>query len=364
MPECVSLIPSRARVYKLTDPDPQQRRQPICLVGTSKTIPVEAIQQGHTPTPPGPRTLPTSYGYQRYIHILRTLCRHSPLTTWSSSPGKGKAVAETPSPSPSSSTEALELLYPEGRRSRHRTAESQLTSPFFRFCSLRLLDETEVGPSNTYPESVSASHPQVAEPAPFSGKPSPSPVLASERPPPTQGQDGRPRSAVPQPNPGWQADEEEQEQEPADDNDVYDYVKGAPTHYMVVDALRQFTTLTNTIPGMEARIAEGRCLLRRAETQLDKATTDARELAVTREYLETFLLAKMKKKQELWDGTGKMEKKTRKVRMEWLHAERRAAKEMRWREMNAMHRKHGIQEESFSEFAYVRGSCRGDQLVH
>ena len=222
------------------------------------------------------------------------------------------------------------------------------------------------GPSNTYPESVLVSHPQVpesealpnyppAEPVPFSGELSP--VSPSEHPSHgayNEAQDAR--GAVPAPEapiPGWQAEEEEDLDNAYDDD--YDYVKGAPSHYMVVDALRQFTTLVNTIPTMETRIAESRCLLKRTEILLEKATPDARELTVTREYLETFLLAKMKKKRELWDGTGKMEKQARKLRMEWLRAERKAENKKRWRKANELNKELGLKEEPFSAFAYVRG---------
>ena len=138
-----------------------------------------------------------------------------------------------------------------------------------------------------------------------------------------------------------------------------DYPKGAPNHYMVVDALRQFTTLVNAIPSIETCIAESRCLLQRTQTLLEKARPDASELTVTREYLETFLLGKMKQKRELWDGTGKMKKEARKVRMEWLRAERKAENEKRWKEANEFNKKHRLELEPFSAFAYV-SSRRGD----
>lgn len=119
---------------------------------------------------------------------------------------------------------------------------------------------------------------------------------------------------------------------------------------MVVDALRQFTTLTNTIPAMETRIAESCCLLQRAQNLLDKATPGARELTVTREYLETILLAKMKQKRELWDGTGRMEKPARKARMKWLLMQRRIEAEKKWAEVNENNRRDGHKPEPLSAF--------------
>lgn len=225
--------------------------------------------------------------------------------------------------------------------------------------SLCRLDEPVAGPSNTNPESGFVPHSEVAESVPFSGELSP--VPPSEYPShQANHEDEDTRSGAPPPeapNPGWKADEED---EPDDIYDNIDYPKGAPNHYMVVDALRQFTTLVNTIPSMETRIAECQCLLHRTETLLEKATPDAGELTVTREYLETFLLAKMKQKPELWDGTGMMQKEARKLRMEWLRAGRKAENEKRWKEANELNKKHGLKPEPFSAFAYVC-SCRGDE---
>lgn len=229
---------------------------------------------------------------------------------------------------------------------------------------LRWSDEPVAGPSN--PRSASMPHPEATEaealPDPRAAQPVPllSPVPPSEHPShEAHEEENTPNAAPPPeaPSPDWQADEGEEL------DDVYDgddYHKGAPTRYMVVDTLRQFTTLVNTIPSMKTLIAESRCLLQRTETLLEKATPDARELTVTREYVETFLLAKMKKKRELWDGTGKMQKKPRKFRMEWLRAERKAENEKSWKEANELNRQHGLQPEPFSAFAYVRG-CRGGE---
>ncbi|KAF8141226.1 hypothetical protein EV363DRAFT_1464958, partial [Boletus edulis] len=220
----------------------------------------------------------------------RMLRQRWPLTTLSSPLGKGKQATEAASPSPSN------------------------------------YDEPVAGPSNATPESPSTSHPD-------------------------NDNDTHNRASPPNaPNPGWQADEEEEYDSLFDH---VDYPQGAPTHYMVVDALRQFTTLVNTIPSTETRIAEGRCLLQRTEILLEKAMPDARELVVTREYLETFLLAKMKEKRELWDGTAKMGKKDRKLRMEWLRAERKAKNEQKWKEINELYKKKGLKPEPFSAFAYV-----------
>lgn len=216
------------------------------------------------------------------------------------------------------------------------------------------------GPSNTSPEGASTPHTEFAVSevllghlVSLSGGLSPAPP--SE--PPHQGHDEDTCNGAAPPaasNPGWQADEEDE----ADDfEDDIDYPKGAPTHYMVVDALRQFTTLVDTIPSLETRIAENRCLLKRAETLLERAMPDAREMVVTREYLETFLLGKMKQKRELWDGTARMPKQDRKLRMEWLRAVRKAENEKKWRETNELYRKHGLKPLPFSAFAYVR--CRG-----
>ncbi|KAF8435005.1 hypothetical protein L210DRAFT_402597 [Boletus edulis BED1] len=244
--------------------------------------------------------------------------------------GKGKQAAEAASPSPSSSEEALELLYPND------------------------YDEPVAGPSNATPESPSTSHPVVAQPTvPSDHPPVSSGEIFSVTPPEhlPHDNDTHNRASPPNaPNPGWQADEEEEYDSLFDH---VDYPQGAPTHYMVVDALRQFTTLVNTIPSTETRIAEGRCLLQRTEILLEKAMPDARELVVTREYLETFLLAKMKEKRELWDGTAKMGKKDRKLRMEWLRAERKAKNEQKWKEINELYKKKGLKPEPFSAFAYV-----------
>lgn len=204
------------------------------------------------------------------------------------------------------------------------------------------------------------AHPEAAEFISFSGELSPVPAEHSSHQLYSEDEDARGGAPLPEaPNPGWHADEEDE----YDEHDEVDYPKGAPNHYMVVDALRQFTTLVNTTPSMETRIAESRCLFRRIETFLEKATPDARELAVTREYLETFLLAKMKQKRELWDGTGRMKKEDRKLRMEWLRAERKAENEKRWKVANELNKRHGLEPEPFSAFAYVR-SCRGDETCN
>ncbi|KAF8550253.1 hypothetical protein OG21DRAFT_1487918 [Imleria badia] len=244
---------------------------------------------------------------------------------------KGKPVAEAASPSPSSSSEALEqLLYPE--------------------------DEPVAGPSNTNPESASAPDYEYAEsvevpdyPVSVSGELSPAPPSEPSHQVHDEGEDTHRGDAPPEAsNPGWRADEEDDDDD--FDHDI-DYPKGAPTHYMVVDALRQFTTLVDTIPTMETRIAENRCLLKRTETLLEKAMPDARELVVTREYLETFLLGKMKQKRELWDGTARMQKQDRKLRMGWLRAARKEANEKKWRETNELYKKHGLKPLPFSAFA-------------
>ena len=168
------------------------------------------------------------------------------------------------------------------------------------------------------------------------------------------------RTAAPPPEdtaPVWRAEGDEDEQE----DDGYDedaYLIGAPNLWMVKDALRQFTTLADTIPTMEARMAEHRCLLRRTKNLLEKATPDARELTVTREYLETFVLARMKAKRELWDGTGKMDKQNRKIRMEWLRAERKVEGEKKWRTENEEHKKRNLEPVPLSAFLYVRDLSR------
>lgn len=229
---------------------------------------------------------------------------------------------------------------------------------------LRLLDEPVAGPSNTNPESAPAPHPEVSESEALQDHPQPEPIPfpgeLSPVPPSehssyeAHNEDEDTRSAAPPPeapDPDWQANEEEE-------FDDYDYLKSIPNRHMVVDSLRQFTTLVNTIPSMKTRIAESRCLLQRTQTLLEKATPDTRELTVTREYLETFLMAKMKKKRELWDGTGKMKKEARKPRMEWLRAERKAENEKRWKEANELNKRHGFKPEPFSAFAYVRQLLR------
>ncbi|KAN0075224.1 hypothetical protein V8E55_011247 [Tylopilus felleus] len=261
--------------------------------------------------------------------------------------------ADNPSPSPETPKRSVLKKFHKG------TSSSLPLVPGTPKVRTTPKDEPAAGPSNINP----APHAEVAEPEALVDHP----VSLSGQVPPTlppgpphqvHSQEANRHDGVVLPktsNPGWRADEEDQ---PEDTYDDVDYPKGAPTHYMVVDALRQFTTLVNTIPSMETRIAESRCLLQRAETMLDKAIPDARELVVTREYLETFLLGKMKQKRELWDGTAKMNKQDRKLRMEWLRAERKAENEKRWREANELYRKYGLKPEPFSAFAYVR-SRRG-----
>jgi len=46
-----------------------------------------------------------------------------------------------------------------------------------------------------------------------------------------------------------------------------------------------------------------------------------------------------------------MKKEARKVRMEWLRAERKAENEKRWKEANEFNKKHGLEPEPFSAFA-------------
>jgi hypothetical protein len=127
--------------------------------------------------------------------------------------------------------------------------------------------------------------------------------------------------------------------------------EGGPDENMVVDALRQFTTLVNTVPTIESRIAESQRLLDRTGTILDKTTPDLRELCVTREYVEVFLMGKMKEKKELWDGTGNMKKGPRKFRMEWLRSERKAESVKRWQEANKMNAAHNVSLAPYELFA-------------
>ncbi|KAG8221294.1 hypothetical protein J3R82DRAFT_1460 [Butyriboletus roseoflavus] len=322
------------------------KREVVRAVGKTEDI-IRRLMRKHprgVPVPEGPDNHPSASSAPPKRNVLKKSRKGtlspSPIPETSGActdpKGKGKLVPEVASSSSLSSTEALEqLLYVE--------------------------DEPVAGPSNTNLGSISLPHLEATEaealPDHRTAQLVPLPEILSPVPPSehpsreAQHEDENTRSAAPPPevlNPDLQADEGEEL------DDVYDgdvYPKGAPTRYMVVDTLRQFTTLVNTIPAMKTRIAESRCILQRTESLLEKATPDARELTVTREYLETFLLAKMKKKRELWDGTGKMEKKARKFRMEWLRAERKAENVKRWKEANELNRQHGLKPEPFSAFA-------------
>lgn len=135
-----------------------------------------------------------------------------------------------------------------------------------------------------------------------------------------------------------------------DEDDDWPRVEEGPNEHVIVDTLRQFTTLVNTVPVIEARIAETQHLLDRAAAILKETTPDVRELCATREHLELFLMAKMKRKKELWDGTAMMKKDGRKFRMEWLKHERKEKGMEEWKETNKDLEERGYSPEPYEKF--------------
>ncbi|KAH7883206.1 hypothetical protein F5I97DRAFT_1930779 [Phlebopus sp. FC_14] len=134
-------------------------------------------------------------------------------------------------------------------------------------------------------------------------------------------------------------------------NDDYPRAMNGPDENMVVDVLRQFTTLVNTIPVLESRIVDVQRLLDRTTSIVQEMAPDLRESCMAREHLELFLLGKMKKKRELWDGTAKMSKQARKLRVAWLRAERKAENVRRWQEENESYAKRGLSPEPYEYYA-------------
>ncbi|KAF9243145.1 hypothetical protein BU15DRAFT_72341 [Melanogaster broomeanus] len=184
---------------------------------------------------------------------------------------------------------------------------------------------------------VTAVHPSGSEPA-----------IPSEQPP----ADSAPVFNAPGARPSEVSIEESEDEDDARSVCSDDpRAAGGPDENMVVDCLRQFTTLVNTAPIIESRIAESQRLLNRTAAILDKTTPEVRELCVTREYLEVFVMGNMKKKKELWDGTGKMKKGPRKFRMEWLRSERKAENMKRWQEANKTNAAQGYSPEPYELFA-------------
>ncbi|KAI6009847.1 hypothetical protein EDC04DRAFT_844690 [Pisolithus marmoratus] len=128
-------------------------------------------------------------------------------------------------------------------------------------------------------------------------------------------------------------------------------VEKVPDEYMVVDALRAFTGLVNDAPGMKQCMRETKELLDCAASLIEKMMPEVREISLVREKLEALLLAKMKKKPELWDGTARMEKKDRKLRVEWLRSERKAESVKKWEEENKEFARNGHSPEPYENYA-------------
>ncbi|KAI5986861.1 hypothetical protein EDD15DRAFT_2296928 [Pisolithus albus] len=128
-------------------------------------------------------------------------------------------------------------------------------------------------------------------------------------------------------------------------------VEKVPNEYMVVDALRAFTTLVNDAPGMKQGVRETKELLDHTASLIEKMMPEMRETSLVREKLEALLLAKMKKKPELWDGTAHMEKRDRKLRVEWLRSERKADTVKRWEEENKEFARNGHSPEPYENYA-------------
>lgn len=92
-------------------------------------------------------------------------------------------------------------------------------------------------------------------------------------------------------------------------------------------------------------------MLDRAANVIEQMMPDVREVCLVRENLEMFLLAKMKKKPELWDGTARLKKKDRKHRMEWLRSERKAETIRKWQEDNEGFARRGHSPEPYQNYA-------------
>ena len=129
--------------------------------------------------------------------------------------------------------------------------------------------------------------------------------------------------------------------------------ENGPNEYMVIDALREYTGLVNEMPVMWERIREAQQILDQTASLVDQMMPDLRETCVVREKLEVFLLSKMKKKPELWDGTAKLNKKDRKFRVEWLRSERKAETIRKWQEDNEAFKRNGKSPEPYENYAYV-----------
>ena len=128
-------------------------------------------------------------------------------------------------------------------------------------------------------------------------------------------------------------------------------IENGPDQYMVVDALREFTGLVNNIPVMWERIRETQLILDQTANLVDQMMPDLRETCLVREKLEVLLLSKMKKKPELWDGTARLNKKDRKLRMEWLRSERKEETVRKWREENKAFERNGQSPEPYENYA-------------
>ncbi|KAI6111972.1 hypothetical protein EDD16DRAFT_1710061 [Pisolithus croceorrhizus] len=128
-------------------------------------------------------------------------------------------------------------------------------------------------------------------------------------------------------------------------------VEKVPNEYMVVDALRAFTTLVNDAPGMKQSVRETKELLDHTAGLIEEMMPEIRETSLVREKLGALLLAKMKKKPELWDGTARMEKRDRKLRVEWLRSERKAESIKKWEEENKEFARSGHSPEPYENYA-------------
>lgn len=137
----------------------------------------------------------------------------------------------------------------------------------------------------------------------------------------------------------------------ADEGKCDTRIENGPDQYMVVDALREFTGLVNNIPVMWERIRETQLILDQTASLVDQMMPDLRETCLVREKLEVLLLSKMKKKPELWDGTARLNKKDRKLRMEWLRSERKEETVRKWREENKAFERNGQSPEPYENYA-------------
>ncbi|EGO26249.1 hypothetical protein SERLADRAFT_436073 [Serpula lacrymans var. lacrymans S7.9] len=143
-------------------------------------------------------------------------------------------------------------------------------------------------------------------------------------------------------------------------------VENGPTIREVRHILREFTTLVDDKPGIKKRMLETSMLIERASKVVDAVQAAVEETCWTRIVLEEDLMAKMKEKDEIWDGTAQMEAGARRKRIACLKRKRKLARQEKWDKQAKENAELGMDPPGYDSAAesseYSESSSRGDSI--